>query len=78
MKEFFRALYRGWMKFAHVLGVIQTTIILFVIYVVVFGLAGLALFVGRADLLDKRRRPGQSHWKPVTADWSPERSLRQF
>jgi hypothetical protein len=78
MKRFLSALYKYWMRFARVLGIIQTTIILFLIYVLLFGPARLFLLLAGKDLLDKRKKPLQSFWLEASLESSLERSYRQF
>ncbi len=41
----------------------MTTIILFIIYLFVFGLMSILAFILRQDLLDKRLTPVKSYWK---------------
>ena len=55
------ALKHGWMAFAHRLGQIQTSILLFLVYVLVIGPTSLILRVfARRDLLEIRRYEGSS------------------
>ena len=63
MKQFFKALYRGWMKFAHVLGRINTAILLTLFYFLFLGLAKLITVISRADLLDNRWKDRPSFWR---------------
>jgi len=71
---------RGWMRFAHRLGQIQTAILLFLVYALVIGpLAVMLRVFGRRDLLEMRRsaRPSFAHPKrQIPTD--PERCQRQF
>lgn len=60
---FLKWLYRGWMKFAHILGKINTTILLTIFYFVFLALAKLAVWVGRKDLLDESWKDRESYWK---------------
>ena len=54
MKKFFSLLWRGWKKFAHVLGIVQTRILLTVSYfVIIAGASVLTRILGK-DLLDRR------------------------
>jgi len=54
IKQFFSLIWRGWMKFAHVLGYINTRILLTVTYFVIFAVAGIITILSRADLLDRK------------------------
>ena len=62
MKKVFSLVWRGWKKFAHVLGIVNTKILLTVSYFVIIALVSLITKVFRADLLDRRLRPQPSYW----------------
>lgn len=64
IKSFFLLLWRGWKKFAHVLGAVQTRIILTVAYFVMFGFVWLGTLLARADLIDRRMTPRPSFYHP--------------
>lgn len=64
MRNLGRALYRGWMRFAHVLGVIQTFLILAIIYFVVMGVMAPLVRLFAGDLLDRRLRDRTTVWSP--------------
>lgn len=52
---------RGWMAFADGLARVQTVVLLSVVYVIVIGPLWVALCaLGRRDLLEMRRLPGNS------------------
>ena len=61
--DFLKSVYRGWMKVAHVIGKINTTVLLTVFYVIVIGIAKAVVFSARKDLLDERWRDRESYWK---------------
>jgi len=61
---FFRLLWRGWKKFAHVLGIVNTRIVLTVSYFVIFGIVWLGTILARADLIDRRMTPRPSFYHP--------------
>ena len=63
MKKFFKALYRAWMKFAHFIGRINTTLLLTFFYFLIMGLAKLVALVLRKDLLDSSWKDRPSYWK---------------
>jgi hypothetical protein len=60
----FLLLWRGWKKFAHVLGIINTRILLTVSYFVIFAIAWVATTLSRADLIDRRMTPKPSFYHP--------------
>lgn len=76
----FKTLYDLWMKFARILGRIQTTIILFFIYFFGIGLIAVIAFIFRKDFLDKGpARDRESFWKPRAAQKPDlENAKRQF
>lgn len=61
MRGFFKKLYAGWMRFAHRLGVINTAILLTIVYVVGIGPMWLVTRLFRDDALGDREAP--SYWK---------------
>jgi hypothetical protein len=63
IKQFFSLLWRGWKKFAHVLGIVQTRILLTVAYFVILMIAAVVRIITRADLLDRKmdKRPTYYH-----------------
>lgn len=59
-----KPIYIAWMRFAFVLGWINTRLILAVMFYLVFTPAGIILRLLRKDLLDRRIEKGnQSYWK---------------
>ncbi len=67
MKTFFRkigsALYKGWMAFAKVLAIVNTTVILTLVYLVLIGPSWLIMKLLGKDLLDRRMPEVPSYWK---------------
>ncbi len=63
MKTFLKNLLEKWKVVATKIAVVQTTIILFIIYFLFFSIMSLLVFVTRRDLLDKRLIPVKSYWK---------------
>lgn len=57
-----KILYKYWMKFVKVLGRVQTTIILFLIYFLGVGMISLISFILRRDFLDKRLTDRSTFW----------------
>jgi hypothetical protein len=62
--SFFRLLYRGWMKFAHVLGVVNTRILLTLSYFLIIAVASIGARLARADLIDRRMTPRPTFYHP--------------
>jgi hypothetical protein len=67
MKRILTALWAGWKYFAHILGVINTHIIMLILYFVLFGLVALILFILRKDLLERKKHEKGSFWHPREA-----------
>lgn len=60
-----RKLWTGWKAFAHVLGKIQTTILLSVIYAIAIGAVSVVGKLLGRDLLALRRSGGTSYWRAL-------------
>ena len=74
-----RRLYDWWMKFARLLGKVNTVVLLTLVYVVVVGPVALVFRVLGKDLLDRRTEKGESYWyERETDDQTMNRSKRQF
>ena len=79
MKKFFKLIWRGWKAFAHVLGIVNTRILLTLTYFIIIALASIVGWITRRDLLDRRMTPGTSYWRERHAsDVSLEGCRRQF
>ncbi len=79
MKKFFSLVWRGWKKFAHVLGIINTRILLTISYFVIIAVASLVAKVTGQDLLDRRMDRVPTYYRdhePVQATLESVR--RQF
>lgn len=66
MKTIFKPfvlIWRGWMKFAHVLGWINTRILLTVTYFIIVAIAWIGTRLSRSDLLDRKLGPNAVHYK---------------
>ena len=63
MKEFFKALWRTWLKIAHLIGKVNTTLLLSVFYLLFIGLAKLGELISRQDPLDRKWKDRESYWK---------------
>jgi hypothetical protein len=77
--QFFSLLWRGWKKFAHILGIINTRILLTVTYFVLLAIAAIVRAITRADLLDRKmdRKPSYYHAREPFKD-TLETVRRQF
>lgn len=64
IKSFFGLLWRGWKKFAHVLGIINTRILLTISYFLVMAGASVVTTIARKDLLDRRMTKSASYYHP--------------
>ncbi len=63
MKKFFKNIWEKWKVLAEKIAVVQTKIILFIIYFTVFMISALISFILRKDILDKRMSEDKSAWK---------------
>ena len=63
MKKFFALLWRGWKKFAHVLGIFNTKVLLSITYFVIIAIVSLLGRMFGADLLDRRMKKVPTFWK---------------
>jgi hypothetical protein len=64
MRRVLGAIYRGWMAFAHVLGTVQTFVLLALIYFVVLGIIAPLFRLFSGDPLDRRLHDRRSVWAP--------------
>ena len=60
--DFFKLLWKGWKKFAHILGVVNTRILLTVTYFIIFAIGSVAVVMSRADLLDRKMDKKASYY----------------
>jgi Saxitoxin biosynthesis operon protein SxtJ len=68
-----------WKAFAHILGQVQTTILLSLVYLIAIGPIALLSRASGRDLLGRKHNANRSYWvalPPVTADL--ERAQKQF
>ena len=74
-----KKIYDRWMKVAHFIGMIVTTIILSVLFLFIFGVVGIVLRILRKDLLDQAIQPEQkSYWKAREKNYNKLRFTQQF
>lgn len=79
MKRLLQLIWTGWKKFAHVLGIVNTHILLSVSYFVIIALVSVFSRIFGADFLDKRMRKKSSYWhEREPLDTSLEACRRQF
>jgi len=75
----FRKLKDLWMAFAHVMGQIQTALLLSIIYHIAIGPLGLISRLTGRDLLGLRQLEGSSYAEPLApVSTTIERAQRQF
>ena len=60
--------YRGWMRFAHVLGIVNTTLLLTIVFVLVVVPIRIVWLIIRKDPLRIRSTGIASHWIPRGLD----------
>jgi hypothetical protein len=75
-----KPVYIAWMRFAYVLGWINTRLILAIMFYLIFTPIGLALRLLRKDLLERKKGEGElSYWKKKEARvFNPADYERQF
>lgn len=61
--NFFSLIWRGWKKFSHILGAINTRILLTLTYFIIFAFAFLAVVFSRADLLDRKMEKKPTYYR---------------
>lgn len=62
IRNAWRTLFRGWMRFAHVLGIVNTTLLLTILFVLVVIPTRFLWWLVRKDPLVLRRSPFVSGW----------------
>jgi len=63
LMRFLKQLYKIWMKFAHLIGRVNTAILLTLFYFLFLGVAKLVTVLLRKDLLDERLGDRASYWR---------------
>ncbi|MFH1360927.1 MAG: SxtJ family membrane protein [Candidatus Omnitrophota bacterium] len=73
-------LYQKWMAVVHVIGAVVTSVILSVVFFVLFGIAGLAMRILKKDPLDQKLEPQkESYWHlRKQEDFNQQRYHQQF
>jgi hypothetical protein len=59
-----KTIYRGWMFFVRILGIVNRFVVMTIFYWVIIDVANLCLRLLRVDLLDRRMRPRPTYWQP--------------
>lgn len=68
VRNAWRAFYAGWMRFAHALGIINTTVLLTLVYAFVVLPTRAIWWILRKDPLMVRRSTSASMWRPREQD----------
>jgi hypothetical protein len=55
--------YRAWMKFAHIIGKVNTTILMTLFHILIIGIGKIVTLFGRKDLLDSKWKDRESYWR---------------
>ena len=77
--RFLKALYRGWMKFAHVLGWVNTRIILSLVYIIIMTPMALIFKVVGKDPMKRKLGAEDSYWiKRESKTFDRDSYRRQF
>jgi len=72
-------LYKWWMAFARALAVVNTTLILSIVYLLLIGPSWLVMKILRKDLLDRKADAAVSFWRTKEATkHTMEQSKHQF
>jgi hypothetical protein len=76
--QLLKALWAGWKRITHRIGVVQTSIIMTLFYTLVIGPASVVAFVLRRDLLRVRARENSYYRAHTAADETLDRYKHQF
>lgn len=77
--KFLKTLYKGWMKFAHALGWVNTRIILTLVYYFVFTPLALIFRVVGKDPMNRKLQLVETYWvEREQVPFDRERARRQF
>lgn len=72
-------LYKAWMGFAKVLAIVNTTLLLTIVYIFLIGPLWLVMKIKREDMLDRALTEDPSYWKEKESKADDRsRSRRQF
>lgn len=72
--------FKLWLRFAHLMGKINTQILLFIVYVLIFLPVGICMRLFRPDPLNRKRNRSSTFWEPYETTGLRDRSRyeRQF
>lgn len=70
--SFLRPLWHGWMRFSHAVGLVMSTIILTILWIVGFGIYAIILRIVRIPKIFQK--PAASYWIDVSPD--PKEHMR--
>ncbi len=74
-----KSLFAAWMRFAHLLAIVNTTIILTLVYFLLIGPIALIMRIIRNDPLERRMKGVETFWRPKeSVPHSLEEVRRQF
>jgi hypothetical protein len=59
-----KKLYKVWIKFAHILAIVNTTLLLTIVYIFLIGIASIFIWLVKKDLLKHRLNISGTFWKP--------------
>lgn len=59
-----KKLYEVWIKFAHILAIVNTTLLLTIVYIFLIGIASIFIWLFKKDLLKHRLNFSGTFWKP--------------
>lgn len=78
-QTFRRVLFNYWMKFARILGIVNTNILLTLFYVIIIGPMAVMMKLWGKDLLDRKAEERSSYWYDKESQKPDlERSKHQF
>ncbi len=75
---FLRAIWGGWKRLAHRIGVFNTKLLLFLFYYGILGPTGIVVRMFQRDMLGKRVQEGSLYWVVDANGVDLERARRQF
>ncbi|MCX5679777.1 MAG: SxtJ family membrane protein [Candidatus Omnitrophica bacterium] len=78
LPTFLKPVYMIWMRFAFILGWINTRIVLVIIFYLIFTPVGLFMRLLRIDLLERKKKEGTCWKKKDTPKFSPLNYERRF
>lgn len=77
LKKIWGGFKKGWMKFAHVVGVINTTILLSIFYFILIGIYAIISNFFKLLAMPFRKKP-DTYWIPRKEEFDPESCKHPF